>query len=168
MGKGSSILATIALIIGLGLGAFVIYDNFIALPPTTPPENQWYDFYSGSYFVPSSESWSSLSAITIDFNISSGQAVHFLFISQVNFDDSSTPDSYIEIKFSLDGYFLDYPKIYEWRYNLDSSEGYRMSVSLQHYNSTITPGDHSIAVMFKGDSTADSVRDCSLFVQTFN
>ena len=54
MGKGSSILATLALVIGLGVGSFVIYDNFIALPPTTPPENQWYDFYSGSYFVPSS------------------------------------------------------------------------------------------------------------------
>ncbi|MFX0048450.1 MAG: hypothetical protein ACFE8G_09835 [Candidatus Hermodarchaeota archaeon] len=35
MGKGSSILAIIAIVIGLGVGTFVIYDNFIPIPPTT-------------------------------------------------------------------------------------------------------------------------------------
>ena len=171
MGKGSSILAIIALFIGLGVGTFVIYDNFIAIPPTTPdtpPENQWYAFYASPYLIPASESWGSLSTITIDFNVSSGQTVHFLFIGQVNFDDSSTPSSYVEIIFCLDGNSLYYTRIDVRRYNLDSSEGYRMSVSLQHYNNTMTSGAHTIEVLYRGDSTADSVREFSLFVQTFN
>jgi hypothetical protein len=171
MGKGSSILATIALVIGLGVGTFVIYDNFIAIPPTTadtPPQNQWYDFNTGSNLVPGSEAWGTLSTITIDFNVSSGQTVYFLFIGQVNFDDSSTPGSYVEIILSLNGISVQYPRIYVRRYNLDSAEGYRMSVSLQHYNSTMTPGDHTIEVLYRGDSTSDSVREYSLFVQTFN
>jgi len=168
MGKGSSILAIIALVIGLGVGTFVVYDNFIAIPPANPPENQWYDFYSGSYLASASEAWTTLSPISIDFSVSSGQTVHFLFVGQVNFDDSSTPSSYIEIKFSLDGITVNYPRIYVRRYNLDSAEGYRMSVSLQHFNTTMTPGDHSIAIVFRGDSTADSVLEFSLFVQTYN
>jgi len=171
LGKGSNILAIIAIVIGLGVGTFVIYDNFIAIPPTTavtPPENQWYDFSASSSYVAGSGIWTTLSAITIDFNVSSGQTVHFLFIGQVNFDDSSTPASYVEIAFSLDGNSLNYPRIYVRRYNLDSTEGYRMSVSLQHYNSTMTPGDHTIEVLYRGDSTADSVLETSLFVQTFN
>lgn len=168
MGKGSSIIAIIALVIGLGVGTFVVYDNFIAIPPTTADENQWFDFYSSSLYVPGGEAWGTLTAITIDFNVSLGQTVHFLFIGQVNFDDSSTPGSYVEIIFSLDGNILSFPRIYVRRYNLDSSEGYRMSVSLQHYNNTMTPGDHTIEMLYRGDSTADSIREFSLFVQTFN
>ena len=168
MGKGSSILATIALIIGLGVGTFVIYDNFFVVSPDIPPENQWYDFHSGSYLVPASESWGTLSVISIDFDVSSGQAVHFLFIGQINFDDSSTLGSYVEVRFKIDGIIFFFPRIYVMRYNTVTPGGLRMSVSLQHYNTTMTSGTHSIEVVFKGDSTSDSIKEFSLFVQTFN
>jgi len=171
MGKGSSILAILALVIGLGVGSFVIYDNFFVITPTIPdipPENQWYDTDSGFHYVQPGNAWNTLSAITIDFNVSSGQTVHFLLIGQINFDDSSTPGSYVEVKLKVDGIIWFYPSIYVRRYNLDSTEGLRMSVSLQHYNTTMTSGNYSIEIVYRGDSTTDSARDFSLFVQTFN
>ena len=171
MGKGSSILATLALVIGLGVGSFVIYDNFIATPqtiPETPPENQWYSTVGGPYYVQSGNVWNTMSPLTIDFNVSLGQTVHFLLIGHINFDDSSTPTSYVEVKFKVDGIIWFYPYLYVGRYNLDSSEGYRMSVSLQNYNTTMTAGNYTVEIVYRGDSTTDSTREFSLFVQTFN
>jgi len=168
MGKNSSVIAIIALIIGLGAGSFIIYDNFIAIPPTTPAENQWYDLSTNVFFVLASEAWGTISSISIDFDVSSGQNVYFSFIAEIEFDDSSDPESYVEIHFEVDGFMWFQPRIYVRRYSIASVHGLRMSVSLQHYNTTMTSGTHTVTLVYKGDSTADSVKPCSLFVQTFN
>ncbi len=171
MGKSSGILATIALIIGLGVGSFVIYDNFILIPPTmpdTPPENKWYDTASSVYYVLSGNAWNTLPTIKIDFDVSSGQSVHFLLIGEINFDHSSTPSSYVEVRLKVNGIIWYSQIIFVRRDNTVTPGGLRMSVSLQHYNTTMTSGKHSIAIVFRGDSTADSIMDFSLFVQTFN
>ena len=39
MGKSSSIIAVIALIVSLGAGGLIVYDSFFAIPPTSPAEN---------------------------------------------------------------------------------------------------------------------------------
>ena len=162
--RSGTILGLVALIISAGVGGYVLYDNFIVVTPST---NQWYDSYTGSYLIPSGESWATLGAVTIDFTVNPGQAVHYLFIGQLNFDDSSTA-SYVEIEFSVDGLRLPFPRIYVRRYNEVNPGGLRMSVSLQLYNTTITSGVHSITLAFRGDSMADSVREFSLFAQTYN
>lgn len=168
MGKGSSIIAVIALIIGLGVGGFIIYENFIASPPTSPAENQWYDSSTTVWYMQASEAWGTISTISIDFNVSSGQNVYFSFMAEINFDDSSNPNSYVQIHFEVDGIMWSQPLILVRRYNIASAHGLRMSASLQHYNTTMTSGTHNATLVYKGDSTADSVRPCSLFVQTFN
>ncbi|MFW9878419.1 MAG: hypothetical protein ACFFG0_35505 [Candidatus Thorarchaeota archaeon] len=168
MGKGSSIIAVITLIIGLGVTGFIIYDNYIASAPTSPAENQWYENSVIVYYVQASEVWGTISAISIDFDVSAGQNVYFLFSGEINFDDSSNPNSYIEIQFEVDDIRRSQPSIYVRRYNIVSAHGLRISVSLQNYNATMTSGTHTITLVYRGDSTADSVRSCSLFVQTFN
>ncbi|MFX1307719.1 MAG: hypothetical protein ACFFDG_12985, partial [Promethearchaeota archaeon] len=60
MGKGSSIIAVIALIIGLGAVSFIIYDNFIASSPVSPAENQWYDSSTTVLYMPASEAWGTI------------------------------------------------------------------------------------------------------------
>ena len=168
IGKGSSSIAVIALIIGLGVGGFIIYDNFIASPSTSPAENQWYDSSTTVLYMQASEAWGTISSISIDFDVSSGQNVYFSFIAEINFDDSSNPNSYVQIHFEVDGIMWPQPLILVRRYNIISAHGLRMSASLQHYNTTMTSGTHNVTLVYKGDSTADSVRPCSLFVQTFN
>jgi len=168
IGKGSSVIAVIALIISLGAGGFVIYDNFIASPPVSPVENQWYDFTMSVFFMPASEAWGTISSISIDFNVSSGQKVYFLYIAEIDFHVNSNPTSYVEIHFEVDGIMWSQPLIYVNRENIASAHDLRMSVSLQHYNTTMTSGIHTVTLVYRGDSTFDSVRPCSLFVQTFN
>lgn len=168
MGKGSSIIAVIALIIGLGAGGFIIYDNYFVTPPIIPKENQYYDYSISVLYMPSSEAWGFISPINIDFEVHSGQKVYFSFIAEVNFDDSSNPNSYIRIGFYVDGIRWSFPEVYVRRYNIDDANGLRMSVSLQHYNTTISSGFHNVTLTYQGDSTADSIRSCTLFIQTFN
>ena len=166
MEKSSSVIAIIALIFSLGAGGLIIYDNYIVSPP--PTENQWYDSSTSVLYMQASEAWGTISGISIDFDVSSGQNVYFSFIAEINFDDSSNPNSYVEIQFEVDDIRWLQPKIYVRRYNIVSAHGLRMSVSLQHYNTTMTSGTHTVTLVYKGDSTTDSVRPCSLFVQTFN
>jgi len=167
MEKSSGIIAIIALIIGLGAGGFIIYDNFIAIPPA---ENQWYDPSTSVYNMPPGTAWGTLSAISIDFDVKSGQNVYFSFIVEIDFDHTSNPTSYVEIHFEVDGIIWTQPRMYVSRDNIPiaSPHGLRMSVSLQHYNTTMTPGNHTVTLVYRGSSTADSVRSGSLFVQTFN
>ena len=165
MGKGSSIIAVIALIASLGAGGFILYDNYVAIPPA---ENQWYGLSTTVYFIEPLDAWNTISSISIDFNVISGQNVYFSFIVEINFDDSSNPDSYVQIRFEVDGIMWANPRIYVRRYNIVSAHGLRMSASVQHYNTTMTSGPHTVTLVFRGSSTADSVRSGSLFVQTFN
>ena len=168
LGKGSSIIAVFALIIGLGTGGFIIYDNYIAIPPTSPAENQWFDSSTTVYYMLTSEAWGTISALSIDFSVSSGQNVYFSFMIEINFDDNSDPTSYVQIQFRVDNIIWTYPRIYVRRYNIASPNGLRMSASLQIYNTTMPSGTHTVTLVYKGDSTTDSVRSGSLFVQTFN
>ncbi len=165
MEKSSGIIAIIALIIGLGAGGFIIYDTYIATPPT---ENQWYDPSTTVYYMQASNAWGYISSISIDFDVKSGQNVYFSFIVEINFDDSSNPTSDVEIRFEVDGIMWSQPRIYVQRYNIVSAHGLRMSASLQHYNTTMTLGIHTVTLVYRGSSTADSVRSGTLFVQTFN
>lgn len=166
MGKGSSIIAVLALIVGLGAGGFILYDNYFVIPP--PVENQWYDSTASVSYMPASEAWGTITSISIDFTIISGQSVYFSFNTEINFDDSSNPTSYVEIHFEVDGIMWAHPYIVVRRYNIASAHGLRMSASLQHFNTTMTSGTHTVTLVFRGLSTADSIRPCSLFVQTFN
>ena len=166
MGKGSGIiLGIIALLISAGVGGYVLYDNFIAVPSTG---NQWYDYSSIVEHMASGAAWDTSNSISIDFTVVSGQTVYFSYVGQVLLDDSSG-DSYVEIKFSVDGIIWYSPSVRVWRYNTVTPGGIRLSVALQHYNTTMSSGSHTVTLAFRGDSTADALAfSQSLFVQTFN
>ena len=167
MGKGSGIiLGLIALLISAGVGGYVLYNNFIATPPSTG--NQWYASGIAAEFMNPSEAWDTSNFRTIDFTVVSGQTVYISYVGQVLLDDTSG-DSYVEIKFSVDGVRWYSPSLRIWRYNTVSPGGIRLSVALQHYNTTMPSGSHTLTIAFRGDSTSDALYvSWSLFVQTFN
>ncbi len=166
MGNRSGLfLGLIAIMISAGVGGYVLYDNFFAVHPTG---NQWYDYSSGLESMASGEAWSTSSYLSIDFTVVSGQTVYFSYMGNLLLDDSSG-DSYVEIKFSVDGIRWYHPYVRVWRYTTVTPGGIELSVALQHYNTTISSGSHTVTIAFKGDSTADSLyHSQSLFVQTFN
>ena len=172
MGKGSgTAIAVIALLISVGLGGFIVYDKFIMAPKITtedtPTTNQY--FKEGpAIYIPSGEAWTSGSYLLIEFNLTEGQSVYYSFEGLVLFDDSSVPETYIELHFKVDGIIWDYPRRYIWRYSAVTPGGLKFSVSMQHYNTSMTSGTHNVTVVCKGSHTVDLLSDRSLFVQTFN
>jgi len=171
MGKGSAFLGVLALLISIGFGGYFLYDKFIAIPPADTPAptgNQWYDQTTSVEYMAPSEAWDTHSYLSIDFNVSSGETVYFSYVGHVLLDDGSGP-SYVEIKFVVDGIRWYYPYVRVWRYNELAPGGVQLSVALQHYNTTMPAGNHTVTIAFKGDSTGDAIYlSNSLFVQTFN
>ena len=169
MGNRSGIiLGLIAVMISAGVGGYVLYDNFIAVPPAISTGNQWYDFSSSVEYMSPGEAWDTSSSISIDFTVVSGQTVYFSYTGHVLLDDTSG-DSYVEIKFNVDGIRWYYPYVRVWRYTTVTPGGIQLSVALQHYNTTMPSGSHTVTIAFKGDSTDDALYlSQSLFVQTFN
>lgn len=173
MGKGSGTgIAVIALIISLGFGGYFLIDKFFLAPGLTttsiPSTNQYFKERSMYEYIPPSEEWTSGSYLLIEFILTEGQSVYFSFEGLVLFDDSSDPNTYIEVRFKVDDIIWNYPRRRLWRYNVVSPWGLKFSVSMQHYNTSMTSGTHNVTVVCKGDHTADYISDRSLFVQTFN
>lgn len=104
----------------------------------------------------------------IEFNLTEGQSVYFSFEGLIVFDDNSVSNTYVEFRFKVDGIIWNYPQRRVWRYNVVSPWGLKFSVSMQHYNTSMTSGTHTVTVVYKGDHTTDYITDRSLFVQTFN
>ena len=123
MGKGSgTAIAVIALLISVGLGGYIIYDKFIAAPETSgiPTTNQYFKESSVLHLIPPSEAWSSGSYLLIEFSLTEGQSVYFSFEGLILFDDSSTPNTYVEFRFKVDDIIWNYPRRNIWRYNVVS------------------------------------------------
>ena len=72
MGKGISIIAVIALIVGLGSGGFILYDNFIAI---SPAENEWYDPNTTVYYMPPGEAFGTPNNVRISYATSDDNLV---------------------------------------------------------------------------------------------
>ncbi|MEJ2293909.1 MAG: hypothetical protein P8Y23_04005, partial [Candidatus Lokiarchaeota archaeon] len=79
IGKGTSIVAIIALLLALGASGFIIYDQFTAVPEIQPSSKQYYIYDSSSHYVPGSEVWSIINTMKIDFTINLGQKVYFSY-----------------------------------------------------------------------------------------
>jgi hypothetical protein len=156
------------LMISIGVGGYVLYDNFIVVSPTASTGNQWYDSCITVENMPSGEAWDTHTHLSIDFTVGLGETVYFSYVGNALLDDSSV-NSYVEIKFSVDGIIWYYPSVKVQRYNTVAPGGIRLSVALQHYNTTMPSGNHTVTIAFRGDSTADALYlSQSLFVQTFN
>jgi hypothetical protein len=164
IGKGTSIVAIIALLLALGASGFIIYDQFTAVPEIQPSSKQYYIYDSSSHYVPGSEVWSIINTMKIDFTINLGQKVYFSYSGMAVLDDSSN-DTYIELKFTIDGIRMYYPYIRVDRYNTGGTTGgLRLPISSQYYNTTISPGNHTVTMSYKGDHTLDRIWMQSLFV----
>ena len=173
MGKGSGkAIAVIALLISIGLGGYIIYDKFIAAPQTTisdtPTTNQYLRESSTLLIIPSAEQWTSGYYILIEFDITDGQSVYFSFEGVIRFRESSIPDTYIELRFKVDGIIWTYPHRKIERQDVVSPWRLEFSAAMQYYYTSMSSGTHNVTVVCRGDHTIDRLGSRSLFVQTFN
>ena len=113
--------------------------------------------------------WDPNTGLLVDFTVNAGETVYFSYVAIAGIDDSSAPTSGIYFRFVIDGIRLYSPYALIRRYNDDGgdADGRRVSVVLQHYNSSIAAGQHNVTVSFMGDYSADSVLEQTLFVHVF-
>lgn len=160
-------ISAIALIIGAVTFSWFAYDQLFV--PETSSSRQYYgtDLYASRY-IPAS-GYHANNILKLEFTVYTGEKVYFSYVSTLTIDDSSAPDTSVTFRFEVDGIMLSYPFCYISRYNDDGGapDGRYVSVALQHYNTTIPAGTHEVTVVFQGDSTADSVKRQTLFVQVF-
>ncbi|MHA1884272.1 MAG: hypothetical protein ACXADU_13270 [Promethearchaeota archaeon] len=166
MSNGKAI-GIIGIIIGIAALGWLSYDQFFVQVP--PSSRQYYDYYASTNYVPSGSAWDPNSGLLVDFTVNAGETVYFSYVAIAGIDDSSAPTSGMYFRFVVDGIRLYSPYVHIWRYNDDGgdADGRRISVVLQHFNSTIAAGQHTVSVSFMGDSTADYVQEQTLFVHVF-
>ena len=171
MGKGSGkAIAVIALCISLGLGGYIVYDKLIVstgdTTPITPTSNHYFKAYYGYHYVLISNFWLTVQELYIEFNTTQGESVYFSYLGQAHLADVAD-DTYLEFRFEIDGIRMNTPTCRIERYNTMNPGGLRVDASLQHYNSTMTPGIHNVTVVFRGGDPTDYISPQSLFVQMF-
>ena len=171
MGKGTAVVSILALLISIGVGGYLMYDNIFLTPPTTPEitSRQWYNYYQWSINTPSGLAWSTDNYLFVDFNVTEGESVYFSYTGLVRFDDQYN-DTWIELCFKIDGIRWANPLCKVERVNTNDPGIIILSVALQHVNSSLSIGDHNATVTFRslhGGGGTNSVREQNIFVQTF-
>ena len=172
MGKGSGkAIAVIALCISLGLGGYIVYDKLIIstgdTTPITTTSNQYFKAYYGdSYVLVGFGFWLTVQDLFIEFNITQGESVYFSYLGQAHLAGVAS-DTYLEFRFQIDDIRMDAPTCRIERYGATDPGELRVDASLQHYNSTMTPGTHNVTIAYRGRDTSNYISPQSLFVQTF-
>jgi len=162
MSNKSAIIAIVSLLVSCGAFGFIIYDQFFT---TTPPKD-WYNYYPYSVSMASSEAWSPLHWVPINFTIAPGESVYFSFTGIVRFDDSSG-DTYVEICFIVDNVRWASPLCRIEGFTNGAGDIWRISVAMQNVNSSLLSGLHTVYISFRGAHTLDSLREMALFVHTY-
>lgn len=167
--KGGSALAILALIIGIGaigIGGYNIYVQ------TTEKEdeigNVWFKLNSTYFPTDPTGTYLTFSGLTIQFNIISGQSAYFRYTGRSSLRLPGPGVTWIEVYFSLDGRRIDPPHIEKSVYYDLGMVGapVRDALSLQYFNSTLTPGTHEITIVIRGNSDLNAILESTLFVQT--
>jgi len=169
--KGSSVIAILALIVGIGAIGMGGYNFYVQTIKTEDAiGNSW--FKLNSTYVPTdpTSTYITFSGLTIQFNIISGQSAYFLYNGYVSLRLTGAGYTWIEVYFSLDGHRINSPNIEKSIYYDAEVVGasIRDDLSLQYSNSTLTPGIHEITIVIRGNSDLNAIRESTLFVQTYS
>ena len=169
MGKTSSILAVIALILAgtaIGLQAY----NLLIVNPAVKEES-WYKHDLNYFQTNPINTFVTFDALTLSFNVSSGQSIYFLYTgrSQLELDYDGFTNLYIY--FSIDGIRISTTyirqKIY-YKYSEILGTSFFHAVSFQYVNNILSPGTHNVTIVLFGTFEFNGVRDSSILVQTLN
>lgn len=169
--KGGSTLAILALIVGIGamgIGGYNIYVQ--TTQPAGEIGNTWFKLNSTYFTTDPTGTYITISGLAIQFNIISGQSAYFLYNGYVSLRLPGAGVTWIEVYFSLDGRRIKSPYIEKTIYYDPEMVGspFRDDLSLQYFNSTLTPGTHEISIIIRGNSDLNAIQESTLFVQTYS
>ena len=166
MGKGSTILGLIGLILGaggIGLGGIAwlslsrIENKVISFDNQTT----WYKENITNYrAIPAS----AFSGLAIEFELRPNESVFFSFNARAHVESSLIGWSFIRIYFSVDG-FADTTQHAEVGVYIGDFTAFM--ISLQDVRHNLSPGVHSVTVYIIGSSAANYIHESTLFVRNF-
>ena len=171
--KGGSALGVLALLIAIGALGLQVYHIYI-----NPPQIETGEEIGGTWYASETDYFRTsilntdmvFATLNISFEVKAGQSTYFLYSGRAYLDLTYDGFSELKIYFSIDGYKIDEPNIWErfW-YSFSDMGGNSMlrTVSLQYGNSTILPGIHNVTMILEGNFGFNGVSDSSLFVQTY-
>ena len=155
--------ASLALLIAIGALGLGIYQIAITLGPSEENisiRNVWYDYHYNSEFTfpTSADIW--VEDLLINFTVNPGESVLFLFSTQTTVVYSSS----LYIKFPIDGELIvGYPFLHI----IDDQSNTMMPVSFHFVSNTISPGNHNVSIIIRGENVMNEISRSSLLVQTF-
>ena len=173
-GSGLAILALLVGIVAIGIGGYNFYvqtTQTVEEPTQTVEEigNTWYKSEPDYFRCSIANTYKTFSDLTVQFNISSGESAYFSYNGWIFMRLNSPTQGliYLRVYFSLDGQRLESPHIRAQDY-YDGSTYIHLPASLQHFNSSLSPGVHNITIVLYGNFEFNGVRESTLFVQTYS
>ncbi|MFX1568665.1 MAG: hypothetical protein ACFFCV_09885 [Promethearchaeota archaeon] len=162
----SSGLAVLALLIALGALGIGIYQIFFEAPTVSGSgiRNTWYDFHYSETKTNPISTFIIVDQLTIDFTVSSGESVYFLFNTCADVD--AGVNSYIQINFVLDGVMLSGPT-YPWWSIRTTADRFEVPISCQLSLDTVTAGAHNVTISIFGNDSDNDIFSSTLMVQTY-
>lgn len=155
--------AGLALIIALGALGLGIFQIVITLGPSEEDisiRNVWYSYHSSSEstWPTSTDIW--IDELLINFTVNSGESVLFLFSANTLVVYASS----LYIHFPIDGEkIVGFPFLHI----IDDASDAMMPVSFHFVSNTISPGNHNVSIIIRGDNFMNEISRSSLLVQTF-
>ena len=161
MGKGTTALGIIGVILGAGGLGFGLLSN-IVIQQTM---NVWYET-DDVYFQPPIGDYGAIPNCSIVIAISTPVSLHLLFtgLAGVYPDGSSYTDLFF--KFAINGVRLETPWTRVGPY-IGNDDAVRYSVALQHFISVVNPGTYNFSVHVLAEGTGNYVRDPAFCIRSY-
>jgi len=171
--KGGSALAVLALLIAIGTLGLQVYHIYINPPQIETGEENgatWTASYTNYFRTNLLNTDMVIPNLNVTFEVETGQWVYFLYTGRAFLDLTYDGFSELKIYFSIDGYRIDDPYIWErfW-YSFSDIGGTSIlrSTSLQYVNSTLLAGVHNVSIILNGNFGFNGVSESCLYVQTY-
>ena len=167
MGKGSTVLGVIALILGaggLGLGglAWISVSRVETQLSNFSEQNTWYKYNETVIKCDPIQNYITFTGLTIEFELGPNESVYFSFTSRGHTEQNIGGWSKILVLFRVDGISRLNP-------NAEVGAGFTMHsmIHLQDVRDDLSPGVHNVTVVINGDPASNYIWKSSLLVQKF-
>jgi len=170
LGKGSTVLGVIALILGaggLGLGglAWISVSRVETQVAAFSEQSTWYKYNETTFRCDPIQTYITFTGLTIEFELGPNESVYFSFTSRAHTEQNIGAWSKILVLFRVDGISRLDPSAEVGAYNLGLTT--HSMIFLQDVRDDLSPGVHNVTIVIRGDPASNYVWKSSLFVQKF-
>lgn len=166
MGKGSTVLGLIGLLLGAGglaLGGFA-WLSVSRVENQVSSLSSWFKMNNTVFQCSPPFTYITFSGLTIEFELNLDESVYFSFTCRAHTEPIGGWSRVI-VYFRVDGLFVSTPNAEGGTFN--GVHTAHFMICLQDVRDDLTPGLHTVTVDIWGDSSANYIYQSTLFIQSF-